>query len=358
MLVDLIPLLRKLSEAPGVSGYENAVRQIVVQEFEPYADEVRTDVMGNVIARKRGQDPNAPTIMLAAHMDEIGLMVMSLEDGFIRVRSVGGFDARVLVGQEVMVHGRRDLPGIIGSRPPHVVAPDERNKPIPLTELLIDVGVPSEALDRLVRVGDLITLRRPMVELQSGLVTGKAFDNRASVATLAACLEALASMRHAASVYAVATVQEEVGLKGAITSAYDLRPDLAIAIDVTFGRQPGTPEERTFELGKGPTISRGPNFHPRITQKLFDTAKELEVPVQTELAARVGGTDAVALQISREGIPTGLVSLPIRNMHTPVETIAIKDIDRAARLLAGLVRRVDTDFVDSLPFDLGLDEGN
>jgi endoglucanase len=147
-----------------------------------------------------------------------------------------------------------------------------------------------------------------------------------------------------------------MGLKGAITSAYGLRPDIAVAVDVTFARQPGVPDERTFELGKGPTISRGPNFHPGLTQALFDTAKQLELPVQTEVAARVGGTDAVALQISREGIPTGLVSLPIRNMHTPVETIAVKDIDRAARLLAGFAGRADAAFLDNLAYDLGLDE--
>jgi putative aminopeptidase FrvX len=354
--VDLIPLLRKLSEARGISGYEHEVRQIAVEEFGRYADEVRTDVMGNVIALKRGHDPAAPTIMLAAHMDEIGLMVMSLDEGFIRFRSVGGFDDRVLIGQEVTVHGRRDLPGIIGSRPPHVLPPAERNKPIPMTDLLIDVGLPSDQLASLVRVGDLITFRRPLIELEGGLVAGKAFDNRTSVVTLVACLDLLTRMRHPASVYAVATVQEEVGLKGAITSAYNLRPDVAVAVDVTFARQPGVPDERTFELGKGPTISRGPNFHPGLTQALFDTAKQLELPVQTELAARVGGTDAVALQISREGIPTGLVSLPIRNMHTPVETIAVKDIDRAARLLAGFASRADAIFLDSLAYDLGLDE--
>jgi endoglucanase len=332
------------------------VREIVFEEFGRHADQVRSDVMGNVIALKQGQDPEAPALMLAAHMDEIGLMVMSLDEGFIRVRSVGGFDDRVLIGQEVMVHGRRELPGIIGSRPPHVLPPDQRDKPIALQELLIDVGLPPDQIGNLVQVGDLISFRRPLTELQGGLVTGKAFDNRASVATLAMCLELLSQVRHAASVYAVATVQEEVGLKGAVTSAYDLRPNLALAVDVTFGRQPGTPDDQTFELGKGPTIDRGPNFHPRIVQALFDTAKELEIPVQTELAARVGGTDAVALQISREGIPTGLVSLPLRNMHTPVETLAVKDIDRAARLLAGFASRVDAAFMDSLVYDLGLDD--
>jgi putative aminopeptidase FrvX len=357
IVVDIVPLLKRLSEASGVSGYEHNVREIVQEAFAHYADEVRTDALGNVIALKKGAGAAPhPTIMLATHMDEIGLIVSDLEDGFIHFQQVGGYDDRVLLGQEVMVHGHRDLPGIIGARPPHVLPAGERNKPIPSDRLLIDVGLTDEELPLLVRVGDLITMNQELVELKGGLISGKALDNRASVAAAAVCLEELTRIHHLWDVYAVATVQEEVGLKGAITSSYGLHPDVGIAVDVTFGKQPGTPDEYTYELGRGPTISCGPNFHPGLQQALVQTAKSLEMSYQLEPAASVGGTDAVAIQISREGIPTGLLSIPLRNMHTPVETVSVKDVERVGRLLAAFIGRLDENFLPSLAWDLGPDE--
>jgi len=354
--VDLVPLLKRLSEACGVSGYEQKVRSIVQEIFAPYADEVRTDTLGNVIARKRGTGPEPrPAIMLAAHMDEIGLIVSSLEEGFIHFQQVGGYDDRVLLGQEVVVHGRRDLPGIIGSRPPHVLPPAERDRPIPYDRLRIDVGLSPEELPRLVRVGDLITMNRRLVELKGGLVAGKALDNRASVAAMAVCLEELSRVRHRWDLYAVATVQEEVGTKGAITSTYGLQPDVGIAIDVTWARQPGAAEEYTFELGTGPTISWGPNFHPKVQEALIETARALEMNYHLEPLTRPGGTDAYAIQIAREGIPTGQICLVQRNMHTPVETVSVRDVERAGRLLAAFIARLDDRFLASLAWELELE---
>lgn len=355
--MDIAPLLKRLSEANGVSGYEHQVRDIVIEEFGHHADSVRTDVLGNVIALKQGDGSEPrPALMLATHMDEIGLIVSELEKGFIHFQQVGGYDDRVLLGQEVTVHGRQELPGIIGARPPHVLPAAERDKPIPHDQLRIDTGLSPDRVAELVRVGDLITMKRDLVELQGGLASGKALDNRASVAAACVCLEELARLRHSWDFYAVATVQEEVGLKGAITSSYGLQPDIGIAIDVTFAKQPGTPDEQTFELGKGPTISCGPNFHPKLYEALVEAAKTLEMGYQVEPAARVGGTDAVALQISRAGIPTGLLCIPLRNMHTPIETVSVMDIQRTGRLLATFVSRLDTDFLDSLVWDLGLDD--
>jgi putative aminopeptidase FrvX len=354
--VDIIPLLKRMTETPGVSGYEHQVRDLVMEEFGRWADEVRTDTMGNVIALKRGngKEPR-PAIMLATHMDEIGLIVSELEKGFVHFQQVGGYDDRVLLGQEVMVHGRRDLPGIIGGRPPHVLPAGERNKPIPYDKLLIDVGLAPQEVEAQVRVGDLVTMNRSMVALEGGLVSGKAMDNRASVAAAAVCLEDLGGRRHQWDVYAVATVQEEIGLKGAITSTYGLQPDVAIAIDVTFAKQPGTPDEQTYELGKGPTIGCGPNFHPKLQQALTEAAKGLEMGYQIEPAARVGGTDAVAQQISRAGIPTALLSIPLRSMHSPIETVSVKDVERVGRLLAAFIAGLDETFMDTLAWDLGLD---
>lgn len=350
--MDTVPLLKRLSEASGVSGYEHQVREIVLEEFGRHADEVQTDTLGSVIALKRGTAPEPrPSIMLATHMDEIGLVVSELEESFIHFRQVGGYDDRVLLGQEVLVHGRQELPGIIGGRPPHVLPKSERDKPIPCDKLLIDVGLPAEELGQKVRVGDLITMNRQLVELKGDLASGKALDNRVSVVAAAICLEELGRVRHQWDVYAVATAQEEVGLKGAITSTFHLQPDLGIAIDVTFARQPGTPDEYTHELGKGPTIGYGPNFHPRLHATLIEAAKALEMGHHLEPAARVGGTDAVAIQVSREGIPTGLVSIPLRNMHTPVETVSIKDIERTGRLLAHFIAHLDQDFLGSLAWD-------
>jgi putative aminopeptidase FrvX len=353
--VDIVPLLKRLSEATGVSGYEHQVRDIVREEFGRYADEVRIDTLGNVVARKRGTAPEPrPSLMIATHMDEIGLIVSEFEEGFLHFQQVGGYDDRVLLGQEVVVHGRRRLPGIIGARPPHVLPSAEREKPIPDDKLLIDVGLPPEELTKQVRVGDLVTMNRELVELKGGLVAGKALDDRVSVAAAALCLEELGRMRHRWDVYAVATVQEEIGSQGAVTSTYGLQPDVGIAIDVTWAKQPSTPDEYTYELGKGPTIGCGPNFHPKLQQALVDTAKALEMSFHLEPLTRAGGTDAAVMQVSREGIPAGLICIPQRNMHTPVETVSVKDVERAGRLLAAFISRLNGDFLASLAWDLDL----
>jgi len=334
-------LLKKLSEARGVSGYEAEVRGIIAEEFGRYADEVQTDKLGSVIALKKGEgEEPRRRIMLAGHMDEIGLIVTKLEQGFLHFTSVGGFDERTLLGQEVTVHGRKELPGIIGSRPPHVLPEEEREKTIAMDKLFIDVGMREEELERLVRVGDLVTLRREFTQLQGDLVTGKAFDDRAAVASILVCLEGLASIRHVWDVYAVATVQEEVGLRGAITSAYGLAPDVGIAIDVTFGNQPGVSEAETLEMGKGPAIGFGPNIHPKLHQTLVEAARELEIPYQVEPIPGGSGTDAWAIQVTREGIPTALLSIPLRYMHTSVETLSLKDVERTGRLMAGFIGRL------------------
>jgi endoglucanase len=355
--VDIAPLLKRLSEVPGVSGHEFRVRGIVEEAFGPHADEVQLDRLGNVIARKAGSGPPPRrTVMLATHMDEIGLIVSQIEKGFIRFQQVGGYDDRVLLGQEVMVHGRKDLPGIIGARPPHVLPKGEQDRTLPSDDLVIDVGRPPDELTSLVRVGDLVTMKRQLMELQGGLLAGKALDNRVSVAAAAVCLEELGRMHHSWDVVVVATVLEEVGYQGAFTSAYGLRPDVAIAIDVTWAKQPGTTEEYTFELGKGPTIPFGPNMHPKLQQALVETAQALEMGYHREPAPRPGGTDAYAIQIAREGIPTALLGITLRNMHTPVETVAAKDIERTGRLLAAFIARLDEAFLENLSWDLDLDD--
>jgi endoglucanase len=286
--------------------------------------------------------------MLATHMDEIGLMVAGVKHGFIHLVEMGGVDARILPGQEVIVHGRRDLPGLIASTPPHLLKAAERNKVVPLDRLWIDVGLPARQVEQLVRVGDLVSLRRSVIELKNGLLAGKAFDNRASVAAVAVCLEQLQQVQHQWDVLAVATVQEELFLLGAATSAFALQPDVAIAIDVTFATQHNATDVETFALDKGPTINVGPNMHPKMTQGLRDAAKRLEQDARLEPLTGHSGTDGWAIQVAREGIPTGIVAIPIRSMHTPVETVAIADIERTGRLLAEFIRGLDEEFYQSL----------
>jgi endoglucanase len=345
--------LKKLSEASGVSGYEAPVRELVREEFLQYTQELRVDPMGSLIACKRGEPNGAGprrSIMLAGHMDEIGLLVTKLEKGFLRFGTVGGFDLRVLLGQEVVVHGKKDLPGVIGTRPPHVLSAEEQEHILPLDKLFIDVGLSPEELAQWVRVGDIITIQRGFTELSNNLVSGKAFDDRAAVACIANCLQHLTTLRHTWDVYAVATVQEEVGLKGALTSAFGIAPDVGIAIDVGHGNMLGVPEVDTVNVGGGPALAIGPNIHPTMYSRLVDVAKANEISYQPDAIPGRSGTDAWAMQVAREGMPTALISIPLRYMHTSVETISLKDVERIGRLLALFISGLNEEFAR----DIGL----
>ena len=358
--MEVIPLLKQLSEAIGIAGYEEPVRDLLRQTWRPFVDEMREGKLGSLIALKKGTKPGnltdvtdatRPKLMLAAHMDEIGLRVTGVEDGFLRVTRVGGTDRRLLLGLEVIVHGQRDLPGIVATRPPHVLPEEERKKTVPWDKIFVDAGLPAEEVERLVTVGDLISIRREMVELKNRRVAGKAMDDRACVAAMTLALEQLAGMRHVWDVFAVATAQEETGLKGAITAAYGIAPHLAVALDVTFGKHPGVSEVDAFPLGEGPTIGIGPNFHPGLAARLKKVAETHEIPYHIEPIPGRSGTDAWAIQVTREGVPTALICIPIRYMHQPVETLAVQDVERAGRLLAAFVAGLEVDFLDKLAWD-------
>jgi endoglucanase len=296
-------------------------------------------------------------VLLAAHMDEIGLIVTGVERSFLRVGSVGGIDPRSVLCQEVIVYPTGPgadaypggLPGYIGSRPPHVLSEKDRAKAVTLDDLRVDLGQSAAFLARgLVCVGDRVAVRGPYTELLGGRVTTKALDNRASVAAMLASLGYLANMQHTWDVYAVATVQEEIGLRGATTAAFGLAPDLAVAIDVTFGETPGIDASKTVAMDKGPAIGWGPNLHPGIVKRLREAAEAVELPYVNEILPGHSGTDAWPIQVTREGIPTGLVSIPIRYMHSAVELVAVADIDRTARLLATFIARLDKDTLAAL----------
>jgi tetrahedral aminopeptidase len=346
-------LLRELTEARGASGYEAEIREVVRKRFVPNTDEVRVDAMGNLIALKRGEakDPASggrPSLMLAGHMDEIALMVSQKEKGFLRVAQVGGFDPRVLLGQEVVVHGTRELSGLVVSVPPHFTEPAEREKPVPLEKLFVDVGLPEAEVETAVRVGDIITIRGRWTELAGGYAACKSMDDRAAVAVMALCLEELSRRRHQWDLYAVATVQEETTMAGAVTGAYGIEPTAAIAIDVTFGMQPGLSTAETVKMDAGPSIGFGPNFHPRIFERLVSAAKAAEIPYQVEPIPGASGTDAWGIQVSRAGVPCGLLCIPVRSMHTPVETVCLRDIERSAMLLAGFISRLEPALAETL----------
>lgn len=349
--MQVVEFLKRITEASGVSGAEAEVARIVADAFAGLADQVRTDALGNVIALKQGEGSVAgqrPRIMLAGHMDEIGLIVTRAEKGFLRFLTVGGFDARTLLGQEVVVHGRRPLQGVIGCRPPHVLPPGASEKVVPIDDLFIDVGLSPEALTEAVEVGDIVTVRREQIALGGSYLAAKGLDDRAAVAAIALCLDSLSKRRHSWDVYAVATVQEEVGLRGATTSAFGVAPQLAIAIDVTFGNQCGVSEAESVTMGGGPAIALGANIHPRVYQRLVDTAKAHDIAYQVEPVPGRSGTDAWAIQVTREGIPTGLLGIPLRYMHTPVETVHAHDIERTGRLLAEFITGLDDAFAQEL----------
>jgi len=350
--MDLTALLKKLSNAQGIAGHEEPICAMIVNELKPLVDQVRVDKLGNVVGLKQGVGPEPRrSIMLAAHMDEIGLMVSGIEKGFLRLAKIGGIDTRVLPGQPILVHGRKDLAGVIGFRPPHVLPPDKRDKVVPLEDLLADVGLPAREVEKWVRVGDVISFRSEAVDLKNEILAGKAFDNRSSVAAMIFCMEALTRLRPQWNVLAVATIQEETRLLGAAVSAYELNPDAAIAIDVTFATQFSVSENQACELGKGPSIAMGPNMHPHLTQRLIDTAKRLEIPYQLEAAAGSSGTDAWAIQVAREGIPSAVIGVPTRYMHTPVETLSVQDVERTGRLLAEFICGLDESFVKALTYE-------
>ena len=361
--MDVFELLKELTETPAPSGYEARVAEIIRNMWEPFVDSTSLDRVGSLIAVRDGQSASPrPRILLAAHMDEIGLMVkqiVSLADsesssGFLRVTRVGGVDVRHLFGQTVVVHSSAgsELIGIVGSLPVWMLPDSQRNKPFGFDELIVDVGLPYSELKNLVSVGDFISFRQPFRKLLNKRATGKALDNRASVAAVTICLDHLSRRQHDWDVVAVATAQEETALLGAFTSAFAHMPDAAVAIDVTFGKGPGANEVLTYELDEGPTLGMGPNVHPGLYLGLKEAAKSLEMKVHVEPHSRASGTDAFGLQIAREGIPTGLISIPLRYMHTMVETLALADVERVGRLLAEFIARLNAQTLDQITRDM------
>lgn len=348
----MIEILFSLSSAVGVSGNETAALETAATLFEKYTDEVTKDRFGNLIALKKGEAPEGKklTLALVAHIDEIGAMVTKIEpNGFLRFTSVGGIDTRVLPGQAVVVHGSNPLHGVIGATAPHLLTEEERAQSVPIDKLFIDVGFSFETAATMLRVGDYISFKQKPLKMHTGkTVSGKALDNRAGITALIKCAADLSGLRHQADICFIASLQEEVGLRGAVTAAYGLKPDLAVAVDVTHGDLPGIDEKDTFKIGSGPALAVGPNFHPIFSSTLQQIAKNNNLPFQVEPIPGHSGTDAWAIQVSREGIPTALASIPLRYMHTPVELISSGDLYITGRLLAYLSAMMTNSFLGEL----------
>jgi tetrahedral aminopeptidase len=342
-------LLKRLSETPGVSGREERVRALVIEELTPLVDEIKVDALGNVGAFKKGKSDRR--VMLAAHMDEIGFMVRHVDEkGFVRVQPLGGFDPRVLVAQRVIVHtaGGEALRGVLtpATKPIHLLGDEKPGAP-KLEEFYIDLGMPSAQVRALVSLGDSITLDRTLEQIGDRVIA-KALDDRAGVFTMIEALRKLG--KHQVNVLAVATVQEEVGLRGAQTSAYAVQPDVAIALDTTLAVDtPGMPDtEAVTRLGDGVAIkmfdaSFIPNF--KLVRHLRDVAEAHDVRHQLEVLPR-GGTDAGAMQRARAGAPAITLSIPSRYVHTVNEMVDLGDLDAASTLLARFLEDAHTGVYD------------
>ncbi len=351
-MTDISPFLKSLLSIAGLSGHESPAADLILERWRPLADEIHTSRLGSIHALRRGDAPAPrPSLLLSAHMDSIGMMVTGIQDGFLRLAEIGGIDPRLLPGQPVLVHARQPLQGVIAARPPALLPDDEKKDALGFDNLLVDVGLPPRRVAQLVRVGDLVSFANEPLELGEGILCGHSLDNRASVAALTLSLEAMQAKSHAWDVWFAATVQEEVSYAGGATSAFALRPDLAIVVDVTYAKGPGSGGWEYFPLGGGPTLGIGPHIHPFLLKRLKELAEKLEIPCAIEPMPVSSLTETERVQLSAAGVPTAVVSIPIRYMHTPVEVAALADIQRAARLVAEFALALETDFLDKVVWD-------
>lgn len=328
-------LLFKLSNAMGISGYEYNLHGILEDYFKRYVDDISYGNLGDFIGFKKGK--GSLKIMIAAHMDEVGLMVTDIDErGFVHFRVVRGVDPKTLPAQEVIIHGKKEVFGVIGARPPHVLTQEELKKAIDVDDMLIDTGMKKEDIKNIISPGDLITIKRNASSLLGDFITGKALDDRAGVCAMFECAKILKDTEHYADVYFVATTMEEVGHRGSRTVTNKINPDIGIAIDVTSADKYAN-EDILVECGKNIKIAVGPNIHPELLERMIKTADESKIPYKLVAEPGRTGTDAWDIQVSGEGVATLLVSIPIKYMHTSVEVINYSDIEKAGRLIANFI---------------------
>ncbi|HCP32365.1 TPA: hydrolase [Candidatus Acetothermia bacterium] len=350
-----VEFLRRCMETVCPSGFEEEISHVWRKEADRFAERTWADSHGNSFAVVN--EGGTPRVMLAGHADEIGLMITYIDDnGYLSFAGIGGWDPQVLPGQRVWIQGMTGpILGVIGRKPIHLLEEEERKKVVKIEDLWIDIGAKDkEDVASLVEIGDPAVLDYSFAELRNDLVVSRGFDDRVGAFLILEAARLAAAMNPKASVYAVATVQEEVGLRGARTSAFGIDPHVGIAVDVGFATDtPGMDKEKKkvgeMTMGKGPIIARGPNINPKLFKLFVETAKEEKIPYQIEGAPRGTGTDANAIQLTRAGVATGLISVPNRYMHSPCEIVHLGDLENIARLIAHTVAKIDerTDFIPS-----------
>ncbi len=343
--------LEELLLTPSPTGYERPIQRVVKKHMAPYADSIELDLHGNLIV---ALNPKAPRrIMLAGHCDQIGLMVKHISnDGFIYVMPLGGVDVGVLHGAAVTIHtDKKAINGVIGRKPIHAQTSEERDRSKnDINNIWIDIGAKNKKeAEKFVSIGDPVTFRLEFTDLMNGLIAGPALDDKAGLFVVMETLKLLKKSKLNVGLYAVSTVQEEVGLRGARTAAYSVDPEVGIAVDVTLSTDnPGQDNAKSVPcvLGKGPGISKGPNTNPVVGEMLVNTAKKFKIPYQLEPSSRPLGNDANAIQLSKGGVAAASIALPCRYLHTQAEVVSLNDLTNSARLLAEFIKSIGpkTDF--------------
>ena len=348
MRKESLKFLRELVEAPSPSGYEQPAAKVYREYVSAFTQEIRTDVMGNVVAwQKPSGGGDAPSVMLAGHIDEIGFMVTYITDqGFIAFKGIGGWDAHNLPGRRVYVHtSDGPLLGVLGRLPIHLLEDEERKAVVKMHKLFIDLGLPAEEVKKRVRIGDPVTVDEGLEEFGDGMAVSRAFDDKMGAWAIA---EALRLVKEAggckSALFGVATVQEEVGMRGATAACFDVDPQIGIAVEVGHATDYPDVDKRKHgeaDCGKGPIIARGPNINPRVFDLLIEAAEAEKIPYQIGGEPRGTGTDANVMQLTRGGKAAALISVPLRYMHTPSEVLSLADLENTAKLLAAFVKRLE-----------------
>lgn len=330
--------LKTLCAIPAPSGFETRAAQAALALLRPLVDEASIDRMGNVVGVRRCGRPGAKKLLLDAHLDEIGFLVTGHQDGFLRFAPLGGVDPRMLPDRELTVLGEESAFGVVTCLPPHIQSREEMDQAMPVSQLCIDVGLGQEEAQRRFPVGTPAVYRAGCAPLGEKLLCGKALDDRSCFAVLLDTAERLGDKELDVDLFFLGSTQEETHSTGAITAAYGVAPDFCVAVDVTHGDSPDASREKTFSLGGGPVIGLGPNCTGWLARRLERKAKELDMPVQYEVMSGSSGTNGWPMQVLREGIATAVLSVPLRYMHTPIETVHVDDLAAAAGLLAAFVQ--------------------
>ncbi|WP_294512260.1 M42 family peptidase [uncultured Intestinimonas sp.] len=338
--MDTREVLGRLSAMAGPSGFERMVAMQAADLMRPFLDEANVDRFGNAVGVRLCGRPGAPRLLLDAHLDEIGLIVTGIEEGFLRFRTIGGVDPRMLPDRELTVLADTPILGVVACLPPHVLKAEDKKKSIPIDELRVDIGMSQEEAQCRVPIGTPMVFRGSCFDLMNGKVCGKSMDDRSCFTILLRTAELLRDKTLDVDLYIMGSTREEVGGAGAKVGTYSLHPDCCVAVDVTHAKTPDNPKGRRSGTGGGPQIGVGPNMTRWMTERMVAKAKELGIPYDLEIMEGHTGTNGWHMQIVREGIATSVVSLPLKYMHSPIEVLDLADIESSAALLAAFAENL------------------